>query len=1109
MVNTINYNSTTRDTLITFPDGDHNQYKKIIMHYSMRCKDGLVSPPVAGQTNVGCGEWDYSCNTNLVDSTQIDSLKRIDPDHVISGFNESLYEYTTEPTYIIVQQTLKDVDYTTSNLVSIIEAGEGDDIGLYDMALDGDVKSHLFIVDGEDIMAQGVTAGDIGRMRWDVFGNESQMHNLKISMRATTAAEVSAAEHYRDDWTEVYQNNFEMSFGKFLDFHQNFAWDGSSNILIKMSYASTSDNPVRFNGDLESTNPMLTVSGNGDKYVTCGASGNFEHTDGIPQVSDEVTIAFWSFGNYTLPANTYIFEGVDQANRRQVNVHLPWSNGQVYWDCGNNGSNYDRINLSVDPSDYKNKWTHWAFTKNTNTGVMNIYLNGELFHTGSDKYHPIDIQRFVLGASAGATPTPFPGSVDDFKVWSKELSQEQIQAGMRNRIEASHPDYDDLVMYFDFDGDITTELTDMSSYGNNMTTNGQLLTNDWKSQELVKNITVTDDVPNFFLLKGDYQYDVTETILSDTIENLPARVDKYVLDGTDRVLDETFYYYTAGDQPIFDENYNQVGTNTFAGEDFIFIQEIEHYAKSPMVYELMSFVTPYGINLDLGIEGKTWSFDVTEFGPLLKGEKRIYLNRGGQWQEDMDIRFEFVEGTPVRDIVNIRQLWPVTSQGYQQILNNTRFEPREIEFDSDMKMAEIKSVITGHGQEGEFIPRMHTTSINSVPNTYQVWTECSDNPVYPQGGTWVYDRAGWCPGAPSDVERFDITNFVSATGTNVVDYSVNTGAGDSRYIVNVQLIEYGAPNFTNDVELIEIVNPSTEVIHERFNPACQAPVIKIRNNGTEPLTQLSIEYGFDDDGNVLEEDSQTFTWFGNLEFLEEEEIELPFFPGLTLPEGARFRVTLADGDQDNDNNTLASAIRTVDHFDADLEIQFKTNFVPSETSYTVYDENGNVVLQKLSAGLSGNTIYRDTLTNINGCYRLEINDTGEDGLSWWANNDGDGYIALKPIGGSWNTLPTDFGSIYRYDFTAGIVVSTEEVLADEVITIYPNPVSKGLYVDVDERLANGKVVITNEIGQQVHSESIAGRSELYIEEIQRLTSGIYHLTVITESSTFTQRFIKI
>jgi len=544
MVNTLNYNSTTRDTVIAFPEGDHNQYKKIIMHYSMRCKDGLVSPPVSGQTNVGCGEWDYSCNTNLVDSTQVDSLKRVDPDHVISGFSESLYEYTTQPTYTILQQSLKDVDYTTSNLVSIIDAGDGDESGLYDMALDGDVKSHLFIVKAEDIMGQGVAAGDIGRMRWDVFGNESQMNNLKISMRGTSAEEVSAAEYFSGTWTEVYQNNFEMTFGSFLDFHENFTWDGSSNILVKMSYEAKSDNPVRLTGDRESANPMLTVSGNNDKYVTCGASGNFVTDEGIPQVSDEITVSFWSFGDYSLPVNTYLCEGLDQANRRQLNMHLPWSNGQVYWDCGNNGSNYDRINKAVDPSDFKNKWTHWAFTKNTNTGVMNMYLDGELFHTGSDKFHPIDVKRFVLGSSAGATATPYPGSLDDFQIWNKELTQEQIQTGMRNRIDPSHPDYESLVMYYDFNGDISAQLTDMSSYGNDLTANGQLLSRDWKSHQLVKNISMTDEVPNFFLLMGDYQYEVTETILNDTLQNLPARVDRYVLDGTDRVLDETFYYYT-------------------------------------------------------------------------------------------------------------------------------------------------------------------------------------------------------------------------------------------------------------------------------------------------------------------------------------------------------------------------------------------------------------------------------------------------------------------------------------------------------------------------------------------------------------------------------------
>lgn len=1108
-VNVLNYNSTTRDTLVEFPTGDHNQYKKIIMHYSMRCKDGLVSPGIQGQTNIGCGEWDYSCNTNIVDSTQVDSLKRVGPDHVISGFEGTLYEYTTQPTYITVRQTLKDVDYNTNSLISIIDVGDGTEGDLYDIGLDGDVKTHLLLVNGADIQAQGVTAGEIGRMRWDVFGNSSQFDNLRISMRSTTAEAVSAAELFSGDWTEVYQNNVEIKGGVFLNFYQNFMWDGTSNILLQMSYESSSDSPVRFEGDFESEDEILTVLGNEDKYMTCGPSGNFISENGLPEVSDEITVSFWSFGDHKLPVNTTIFEGVDDNNRRQTNVHLPWSNGQVYWDCGGNGANYDRINMTVDPEDFKNKWTHWAFTKNASTGVMNIYMNGEMLVTGSDKTNSIDIKRFALGSSIGASPLFYQGSLDDFQVWNKELSQAQIKEGMRSRIEDTHPNFDNLVMYFDFDEDVVTALVDKSSSNNDMVANGQLIQRNWRSHELVKNISISNKVPNFFLLKGNYQYDVIDTQVDNLIENLPSRVDKYVLEGTDRVLDETFFYYTAGEQPIFDEDYNQIGTTNFDGEDFIFIQDMSYFSKNPLVYELMSFVTPYGINLDLGIEGKTWSFDVTEFGPILKGNKRIYMNRGGQWQEDIDIQFEFMEGTPVRDIINITQLWPVTSTGYQEILNNNRFEPREVNIDNNTKSTEMKSVITGHGQQGEFIPRTHTMSMNGVPLSYQVWTECSDNPVYPQGGTWVYDRAGWCPGAPSDVQRFDVTDFISNTGPNTVDYSINTAAGDSRYIVNMQLVEYGDPNYSNDVELLEIRNPSSDIIHERYNPACQAPVIKIRNNGTQALTQLEINYGFDNDGEVLLTDGQTYLWNGNLEFLEEEEIELPFFPGLTLPEGVKFRVKFNGDDEDNDNNTLVSDIRAVDHYDNDVIIQFKTNFVPSETSYTVYDQNGIVVLQKLSSSVAGNTVYTDTLQNLNGCYQLVINDTGGDGLSWWANNDGDGYVAVRADGAGWNTLPADFGSVYRYDFTTGIIVSTDDVTADEVMTIFPNPVSAGLFIELDSRLSNGSILITNEMGQQLHTESINGRTDFYIDEINRFTSGIYHLTVITESSTFTQRFVKI
>ena len=73
---TINYSQTQspngRDTMIDFPDDANQQYEKILMLYNMRCKDGLVSN--SSNTNRGCGEWDYSCNTYIYDSTRVDSV---------------------------------------------------------------------------------------------------------------------------------------------------------------------------------------------------------------------------------------------------------------------------------------------------------------------------------------------------------------------------------------------------------------------------------------------------------------------------------------------------------------------------------------------------------------------------------------------------------------------------------------------------------------------------------------------------------------------------------------------------------------------------------------------------------------------------------------------------------------------------------------------------------------------------------------------------------------------------------------------------------------------------------------------------------------------------
>ena len=174
-------------------------------------------------------------------------------------------------------------------------------------------------------------------------------------------------------------------------------------------------------------------------------------------LSDEITIECWVYGDPdTQPQNGTLFEGLNANNQRVVNVHLPWGNGRVYWDCGWDGG-YDRIDAQAATADYEGQWNHWAFVKNATTGVMEMYLNGVLFHSGTDKDNPIEgIVRMNLGCSGTGT-NHYNGRVDDFRVWGKALDGETIAEWMNHQPTAFHPDWDDLLVDYHFDGANGTE----------------------------------------------------------------------------------------------------------------------------------------------------------------------------------------------------------------------------------------------------------------------------------------------------------------------------------------------------------------------------------------------------------------------------------------------------------------------------------------------------------------------------------------------------------------------------------------------------------------------------------------------------------------------------
>ena len=89
-VQAFDYNSQTRDTVKHFPD-NADTYRQIIMKYNMRCKEARIS--TGTNRNLGCGEWDYSCNTYIEDPTRTDSLNATTNEYVIDGFSGTTYNY--------------------------------------------------------------------------------------------------------------------------------------------------------------------------------------------------------------------------------------------------------------------------------------------------------------------------------------------------------------------------------------------------------------------------------------------------------------------------------------------------------------------------------------------------------------------------------------------------------------------------------------------------------------------------------------------------------------------------------------------------------------------------------------------------------------------------------------------------------------------------------------------------------------------------------------------------------------------------------------------------------------------------------------------------------
>ena len=271
------------------------------------------------------------------------------------------------------------------------------------------------------------------------------------------------------------------------------------------------------------------------------------------------------------------------------------------------------------------------------------------------------------------------------------------------------------------------------------------------------------------------------------------------------------------------------------------------------LFSIGSFVTPYGKRLWLGGEkGWQWEYDVTDYASILHGKLDIIT---GNNQELLDLKFLFIKGKPVRDILSVENIYPYGNYKYEELANDSVLKAKKIYLMPDAKSYKLKAIISGHGHAGprnccEWDSKTHSYYINDWEHfRWNVWKDCGNNPIYPQGGTWPFDRAGWCPGTKVDEYEFELTPFVKSGDTIDFDYGIeyysDNGEKDGTFRMSHQLISYGKINYNNDAAIIDIITPSSADKYSRLNPDCGNPRIIIQNTGAYNLRSLQITYGLE------------------------------------------------------------------------------------------------------------------------------------------------------------------------------------------------------------------------------------------------------------------------
>ncbi|PZF74172.1 peptide-N-glycosidase F-related protein [Taibaiella soli] len=563
-------------------------------------------------------------------------------------------------------------------------------------------------------------------------------------------------------------------------------------------------------------------------------------------------------------------------------------------------------------------------------------------------------------------------------------------------------------------------------------------------------------------------------------------------------------------------------------------------------YEIARFITPYGKGRYASSNwSHTWYYDVTDFAPLLHDSVEvIYQHTGYEGNTDrgwkINVKFICVEGTPVREPIAVHKLW--SGSFPMGNINNpveSHLIPVQQTLNSQTNNVRIRMMNTGHGADSaencmEFCAKYREIMWdNNMVSHKSIWrNDCGSNALYPQAGTWIYDRGGWCPGSPVRYDDVDILN-VAGSSQHTVDMNMEPYTAYKSFgNINTTgfLIEYKPIASTNDATLENVIAPSPESEFLRYNPICNQPIIVIRNSGSTDLTSLNIHYGVEGGPTSL------FQWTGNLKFMQTDTVTLTTPVNWTASSGNFVIYTSEPNnatDQYNADDTARTTFATPRIMPKSFVVSLRTDGAASEKYYRIIDmNNGNIVFDKNN--LTDNTTYNDTINlAANACYKFYFGCDGpsnwggqnKSGLNFWAYTQyiGSGSLSFKNLG---STLPinglslsgsatafaatsADFGAFYSFNFTTESTLSVSQVNKAEFgLEVYPNPTSDLINVIYSSNEEKSRIELFDMQGRRLDYQTATQKAGVAEFNLAAYPTGIYFIKYLAGEDVIVRKVIK-